>query len=92
MYGSLGAVDWGSFFRNTVTGAISTWAGGQGGAPAVTAPAAIATPAAAATAAIQKQAAQESSTMSSMWPIIAVGGVGVLALGAVLLMKAKKKS
>jgi hypothetical protein len=57
-------------------------------AAAATAAAAVPTPAAAAAAAIAKEKAP--STMSSVWPLAVVGGVGLLAVIGVVVLKMKK--
>ena len=51
----------------------------------------ITSPAVAAQAAIQKASPAGSSTMSTIWPIVAVGGVGVAALVGIVLLKKRKR-
>ena len=78
----LGAFNWGNLLGSVVGNII-----GQTSAPPVKPPAAapVATPAVVAKAAVQQ--AEKESAMAKYWPIMAAAGVGILGVGAVVLLK-----
>jgi threonine dehydrogenase-like Zn-dependent dehydrogenase len=79
---------WGSFFKTLAQNSITSLVGQI---PALKPPASAAAPAAApAPAGSSSLIATTASAAKSTWPIIAVGGAGVLGLVAVLMLKKKR--
>ncbi len=75
---------WGSFFKNLAQNSITSLVGQI---PALKPPASAAAPLPAGSSSL---IATTASAAKSTWPIIAVGGAGVLGLVAVLMLKKKR--